>query len=168
MRRARIGSLVLVVTCCTVVLAACHDTPSEPADTPFQARINSQPFVATFTDFSISNAGNRLLISGVRTAAGGGGRQVSVQLESWHGPGSYALGDPSGGALGFILDLDTAHVSAGTWATTSQATGLVTVTSLDQAGRQIRGTFYFQAQDSTGGLLTVSDGTFSGHYFVDP
>jgi len=168
MRTESTNRLLLTITSCTLVFAACHDTPSQPTDTPpFQARINSQPFVADITDFSISNAGSRLVITGVRTTPGGGGRQVSVQLENWNGPGTYQLGDPAGGALGFILDRDATQM-VGSWLTTSQATGQLTVSSVDQTGRRVVGTFSFEARDSLGNALTVSEGSFAGHYFVDP
>jgi len=159
----------LAVTSCLLLFTACHDSPSAPAETkPFQARVNSQLFVADITDFSTSHAGSSLLISGVRTSVSGGGRQVSVQVNNWAGPGTYPLAEPASGAFGFIIDFDASPQVSGSWLTTSQATGTLTVMSFDQTARQVRGTFSFEARDSTGNVQTVTQGSFTGNYLIDP
>ena len=157
----------LVAAGLVTVRAACSDGPTGSNDLPFQAQIDGQAFVATNTDFSVSNGGGRLLISGIR-AVGTGQRQVSVQLDNWNGPGTYALGAPASGALGFVTDRDASDNLLGNWETTAAAPGQVVVTSFDATGHTIKGTFSFEVRSNTGQTLSVTQGRFMGSYFVDP
>ena len=164
----RFPRLAAQVLWTVAALTACADVPTESGGTPFAARLDGQYFVASQTDFSLYGGGSHLLISGVRAGVAGSSRQVSVQLGDWHGPGTYSLGGPSGGNLGFVADQGTGAQPAGNWETSTTETGQVIITAFDTKAKRVAGTFSFRARDATGNVITVSEGGFDDRFFVDP
>ena len=150
--------------------AACVDVPTPPeSQLPFEARINGESFEASATDFSTSKGGASLLITGIRPTGTGTYRQVSFQLESYDGPGTYVLSAPdSGGAFGYVVDSKDDFTMLGRWMTTAATPGQVVVTEFYPAVRTIKGTFRFVARSDSGQTLSVTEGRFKGSYFVDP
>lgn len=154
-----------------VLGTACVDVPTPPeSPLPFEARIDGQSFVAAAIDFSIYNGGAGLLITGVRPTGAGTYRQVSVQmLKGWHGPGTYTLSAlDTVGAFGFVSDQTDDFLELGRWVTTATSPGQLVVTEFYPGSRTIKGTFRFVARSDSGQSLSVTEGRFTGSYFVDP
>ena len=164
----RFPRLAAQLLCTVVTLTACAGVPTESGRTPFAARLDGQDFLASQTDFSLYGAGSHLLISGVRAGVAGSSRQVSVQLGGWHGAGTYSLGDPSGGNLGFVADEGTGAQPTGHWETSTTETGQVVITVFDAKAKRVAGTFSFRARGNNGNVITVSEGGFDDRFFVDP
>jgi len=160
----RFPRLAAQLLCIVAGLTACTGLPTESGPTPFAARLDGQNFVASQTDFSLYGGGTHLLISGIRVGVAGGTRQVSVQLGGWHEPGTYSLGDPSAGNLGFIADAQP----AGNWETATTEIGQVVITVFDTAAKRVAGTFSFRARDANRNIITVSEGSFDDRFLVDP
>lgn len=163
-----LGVLITAGSC--ILGTACVDVPAPPgSELPFEARIDGQPFVAAEIDFSTYNAGASLHIAGIRPTGAGTYRQVSVQLDNWHGAGTYTLGAPdSGGAWGFVSDHTDDFSHLGTWMTTAATTGQMVVTEFYPGSRTIKGTFSFVARSDSGQSLSVTAGRFAGSVYVDP
>ena len=171
MRGTERGLAVLVAVGSCVFGAACVDVPTPPeSPLPFEARIDGQSFEASATDFATYNGGTSLLITGIRPTGTGTYRQVSFQLVSYHGAGTYTLSarDSGGGAFGYVVDSKDDFTMLGSWMTTAASPGQVVVTEFYPAVRTIKGTFRFVARSDSGQSLTVTEGRFKGSYFVDP
>ena len=171
MRGSSRGLGVLVAAGSCILGIACVDVPTPPeSQLPFEARIDGQVFVASANDFSLYNGGAGLLITGIRPTDSATYRQVSVQmLKGWHGPGTYTLGAPDTvGAFGFVHDHTDDAANLGSWMTTAATPGQLVVTEFYPGSRIIKGTFRFVARSDSGQTLSVTEGRFSGSYFVDP
>lgn len=174
MRGSRRGLGLLVAAGSCILGAACVDVPTPPeSQLPFEAKIDGQSFVAAGTDFAIFDSGASLIITGVRPTGPGTYRSVSVELlQSWEGPGTYTLSalpdSAGGGAFGFVSDLTDDFTHLGRWITTAATPGQLVVTEFYPGSRIIKGTFRFVARSDSGQTLSVTEGRFSGSYFVDP
>lgn len=167
--RRWLGVLVAAGSC--ILGTACVDVPTPPeSQLPFEAQIDGQEFVAAGTDFSTYNGGAGLLITGIRPTGAGTYRQVSVQmLKGWHGPGTYTLSAlDTVGAFGFVSDHTDDSSELGKWVTTAANPGQMVVTGFYPATQTIKGTFRFVARSDSGQSLSVTEGHFSGSYFIDP
>ena len=169
MRGSR-GAVGVLVAAGSILGTACSGVPMPPeSELPFEARIDGESFVAAGTDFSTRHGGASLLITGIRPTGTGTYRQVSFQLERYHGPGTYILSAPdTGGAFGFVSDHTDDFSPLGTWMTTAATPGQVVVTEFYPAVRNIRGRFRFVARSDSGQSLSVTEGRFNGTYFIDP
>ena len=170
MRGSR-GAVGVLVAAGSILGTACSGVPMPPeSELPFEARIDGEPFVAAGTDFSTYHGGASLLITGIRPTGTGTYRQVSFQLESYHGPGTYTLSAPDSGrgAFGYVVDQKDDFTMLGSWMTTAATPGQVIVTEFYPAVRTIKGTFRFVARSDSGQSLSVTEGRFNGNYFIDP
>ena len=170
MRGSRGAVGVLVAAGSYILGTACSGVPMPPeSDLPFEARIDGVAFEAAGIDFSTYKGGAGLLITGIRPTGSGTYRQVSVQLENWDGPGTYVLSAPdTNGAFGYVSDHKDDFTTLGSWMTTAAAPGQVVVSEFYPAVRTIKGTFRFVARSDSGQSLSVTEGRFSGTYFIDP
>jgi uncharacterized protein DUF6252 len=161
--------LALLVAASSSTLAACGHEPTATSNAPFEARLDGQAFVATHTDFATFSHGTNLAITGGRQTDVGW-RVVAFQLANWAGPGTYTLNtiDSTGGAIGFVYDTGPNDSLLAMWTTTTAVTGQAVVTEFDPANRNVKGTFRFEARDSTGGSMSITQGSFTGRYFIDP
>ena len=164
---------MLVATASCVLGTACVDTPTPPeTEVPFEARIDGETFVAVATDFSTYHSGTSLLITGIRQTGPDTYRQVSFQLENWHGPGTYVLTAPdTNGAFGYVSDQKQDFTDLGHWMTTAATPGQAIVTEFYPAAQIIKGTFSFVARSDSGQpvqSLTVTAGRFAGTFYIDP
>jgi hypothetical protein len=166
-----LGVVIAAGSC--ILGTACVDTPTPPeSEVPFEARIDGQAFVAAAIDFSTYNGGTSLLITGVRPTGPETYRQVSFQLENWHGPATYVLSAPdTNGAFGYVVDQKQDFTKLGSWMTTAATPGQVIVTEFYAATQTIKGTFSFVARSDSGQpvqSLSVTAGRFAGTFYVDP
>lgn len=113
-----------------------------------------------------------LSVGGLRATSSGHSEQIGISLRHVTGPGTYALEDPTTASAGLYVASD-GHLLDGTltmtWYWTSAARrGRVTISTLDPATHTARGTFEFEAETYTGARVTVTDGSFDGHYETNP
>ncbi len=99
-------------------------------------------------------------------------RQVAVDVGGWRGVGTYAIDSNTG--IGFIVQNEPITGGPPTvptsrrWETKTGDVGELVVTEFDAARRRIAGTFRFRAENASGEVIEVSNGTFSGTLFIDP
>lgn len=115
----------------------------------------------------------RLEIVGLELAPTFAGRQVTIVVNGFDGPGTYTIGDPMNGQGTFAFWVTSPDVRAAPsvreetdlfYETTAEVGGSITVTSYDDEEGIMAGTFAFSAvnQDDEADVVSVTGGAFMG------
>jgi hypothetical protein len=140
------------------------------------ATIDGSPFKANFqVNLAIGDwypNESRMEINALELASNNSGRQLSIYIQAFSGPGTYTIGAAGGGGSMAYL-IVSPNVAAAPAVRESQDVvyrsqranaGTITVTSYDASRRWIEGTFSIEAarlNDPTK-VVTISGGSFAG------
>jgi hypothetical protein len=152
---------------CTLLLsfAAACDNATEPAAAQVTATVDGRAWSADADSdhpFAIAN-GTTLELRAVRTETAGSGQlatsTITITINDFHGIGQYTLGGTSGNHAVYSYRIEPSEVS---YSTVREGTGTLTIGSIDARGAWVAGSFQFQAGDTHGTSIAVSDGQFIG------
>ena len=171
MKRHRMRA-ALVVMLISWTLAGCGDPTGPKDDVVLTAQVNglawhaggpgAPPTHATFYEGD-STVG----VGGLRSGGGGHSDQIGLFIRRVTGPGTYPLGDPATGSAFYVVSEGT--IADGTWTMTWYSTsaarrGTVVITVFEPSTNTLQGTFTFEAETGGGAWVTVTGGSFTGHY----
>ena len=152
-------------------LAGCGD-PTGPADDfVLTAQVNGRAWQAG----GPGGPPHAFFYEGDSTISVGGGRLgsgysdgIAVSIRRVTGPGTYPLGDPATSSAGLYSRLQgTLGDGTSTWTwywTSAVRRGTVVLTAFEPSTNTLQGTFTFEAETALGAWVTVTGGSFSGHY----
>lgn len=166
-RRLRAPALLLV---CVLAAACGSDSPTGAERDPFvSARVNGAAWRANYqVDLAVADLmqqGSILEVVGLQVNQDGSTQQVSVAILDYDGPGTYTLGTPATGAVGYYVTRASRTAEPVMYDTGAQHTGAITIAEMDTEERQVSGTFSFRALQANGtDVVEVADGEFRGRY----
>ena len=166
------------------LLAGCSDGPTESSvagqDPHVTASVNGSPWEANYevplVIGDVYPARDRAEVVGLEISPSFAGRQVTLTIEDFDGPGTYALGARStGGSWGWYVTSPDVRAEGAVRMTTDRhyetgaSGGTVIVTSYDASTGRIAGTFSFTAAnvDDANDVVTVANGSFKGRLYID-
>ena len=162
------------LTASAVMLLGCSaDEVTAPTATALTADLDGVPFVAEAmsSEFSLYDNGTRLLVVGVQTT-GDRTRQLAVDVGGWRGVGTYAIDSNIGIAFIVLNEPLSGGPPTGPtsrrWETKTGDVGELVITQFDEGRRRIAGTFRFRAENASGEVIEVANGSFSGTFDIDP
>lgn len=178
--RYALGLLLLGTTSCS--LSSIEEPEPMPFDESafFTASVDGATFAANYYVQSWVGeiAGDRVAVVGLEVGSTYEGRQVTVIISGFTGPGTYVIdAESETGTWAFFVDSPDLRASASVraqqddfFATQKAEAGSITVASWDPASMRMVGTFSFEAVlDGTADpqeTVLITDGSFSG--FVHP
>jgi len=172
MKRYR-TSVAFDVMLISLALAGCGDPTGPKDEVVLTAQVNGSAWEAggrgappTYATFYEGDS--TLSVGGLRSGGSGYSDQIGLDIRHVTGPGTYALGDPATTSSGlFVVSQGTFADSTWTmtWYSTSTAhRGTVVITTFEPSTHTLQGTFAFEAQAGSGAWVTVTGGSFIGHY----
>lgn len=148
---------ILALACLVALLLSACDSAGDNDDDgagALSARVGGQGFDASLAVVA-TNAGGTLSVSG----SDNGGRQIMLAMKNVSAAGSYALDSFIGGPNASFARYTASANPADTYTTLAASAGTVEIKSL--SGSRVEGTFSFQARNSGGQTISVTDGTFA-------
>ncbi|HEV7991239.1 MAG TPA: DUF6252 family protein [Gemmatimonadaceae bacterium] len=174
------GAAVAAALALITALGCASDTPTSTVTTrnPAQASatIDGTPWAANFQiNLAVADwypADQRMEINALELHPDSSGRQLSIVLKPFTGPGTYVLGphnataSPLASSAYFIASPNVTYKvdSSMVFASARQNAGTVTVTDYDASARWISGTFTLEAAQTNdqSKVIHITNGTFDG------
>ncbi len=149
----------ILAVCATLILGCSKDkTPSLPGQGTLSAKIDGSAWSASLAVQAVVTSGI-LQVTGSDNAA----KQMSVNIMNYTGPGTYVLGGAATSGNGSNGRWTEGLNSTQTYSTmVGQGEGTCTITSDDKG--KVEGTFSFNAKNTDGKQVVVTDGKFKASY----
>jgi hypothetical protein len=165
---------LLILTGCKKSVDALPDATQTGANT-FGLKLNGQYWVPqTFAGINAPNLSaqlsgpnlNDLVITAQNFASEPTETQFTLYVKNITGPGTYPLNETTGiypgASASYAYYVKRKINPLNEWMTSTQNTGVVTITKWDMPNKIVSGTFEFNAgsTDASAGIISVADGRF--------
>ena len=153
----KLHSIIALACLAALLLSACDSAGENDADNgagSLSARVDGQGFDASLAVVA-PNAGGTLSVTG----SDNGGRQIMLAMKNVSSAGTYALDSFIGGPNASFARYTASPNPTDTYTTLAASAGTVEIKSLSSS--RVEGTFSFEARNSVGQIIRISDGTFA-------
>lgn len=153
-----------------VLVAACDGEPTGlEEDAAMSASINGTEWAANFQiQLAVGDyypARDELQITGLKVYPDSSTQQITVIINDYSGPGTYAIGGEGSPGGAFYVERASPADNSVFYHSGDDHTGSVIIASMDAENRWVTGSFHFRAARDNG-EVNVTDGSFRGLYVV--
>jgi hypothetical protein len=174
--RSFTGTAVCVLLASLIL--SCGSTEPDSAAFTMAATVNGGPWApggagTTPPIATLYSGDNTLLLNGTQSGVSPATRGISIEVRGVTGPGTYILADTSSSGGSAVYSESSGSFANGDFTmtfywTSASRTGHLIVTELDLAAGSLAGTFDFTAANPLSGTVSITSGTFSGHFASTP
>ena len=154
----KLHSIRVLACLAALLLSACDSAGDNDGDGAgsLSASVDGQGFDASLAVVA-TNAGGTLSVTG----SDNGGRQIMLAMKNVSASGTYALDSFVGGPNASFARYTASPNPTDTYTTLAASAGTVEIKSLSSS--RVEGTFSFEARNSGGQTIRITDGTFGAN-----